>query len=68
VSSNINQNLKKLISYSTDKLKQMTLRGGYNKHALGQVAYLFNKVILCIKGHAVMFVHVYIIISLVNRL
>jgi len=38
---------------------QLTLRGGYYNHALGQVANLVNKVILCIQGHAVMFVLVY---------
>jgi len=37
----------------------MTLRGGYYNHDLRQVANLFNKVILCIQEHAVMFVQVY---------
>jgi len=36
----------------------LTLRRGYYNHALRQVAYLFNKVILCIQEHAVMFVQV----------
>ena len=38
---------------------ELTLRGRYYNHALGQVAYLFNKVILCIQEHVVMFVQVY---------
>ena len=37
----------------------MTLRRGYYNHALRQVAFLFNKVIICIQEHAVMFVQVY---------
>jgi len=37
----------------------LTLRGGYYNHALRQVAYWLNKVILCIQEHAVMFVQVY---------
>jgi len=36
-----------------------TLRYSYYNHALGQVAYLFNKVILCVQRHATMFVQVY---------
>jgi len=39
--------------------KKLTLRRGYYNHALRQVAYLFNIVILCILEHAVMFVQVY---------
>ena len=38
---------------------ELTLRRGYYNHALWQVAYLFNKVILCIQEHAVIFVLVY---------
>jgi len=38
---------------------QLTLRGGYYNHALRQVAYLLNNVLLRIQAHAVMFVHVY---------
>jgi len=37
---------------------KLTLRGGYYNHALGRVAYLFNKEILSIQGHAVMFVKI----------
>jgi len=47
---------------------ELTLRGRYYNHALGQVAYLFNKVILCIQEHAVMFGQVYANPSLVNGL
>ena len=49
---------------------QLTLRWGYFNHtlALGQVTNLFNKVILCIQGHAVMFVQVCANPSLVKRL
>ena len=32
--------------------------GNYN-HALRQVAYLFNKVIICVQQHETMFVKVY---------
>jgi len=35
---------------------KLTVRGSYYNHALGQVANLFIKVILCIQGHAGMFV------------
>jgi len=49
-------------------LQELTLRGGYFKHTLRQVANLFNKVILCIQGHAVMFIQVNLILSLVNGL
>ena len=38
---------------------QMTLRRGYYKHALRQMANLFNKVFLCVKRHATMFVQIY---------
>jgi len=38
---------------------QLTLCGGYRNHTSGQVANLFNKVIFCIQGHAVMLVQVY---------
>jgi len=38
---------------------KLTLRRVCYNHALRQVAYLFNKVILCIQEHAVMFVQVY---------
>ena len=37
----------------------LTLRGGYYNYTLRHVANLFNKVILCIQGHAVMSVQVY---------
>jgi len=37
----------------------MTLRRGYYKHALRQMANLFNKVFLCVKRHATMFVQIY---------
>jgi len=37
---------------------ELTLGRDYYNHALLQVAYLFNKVILCIQEHAVMFVQV----------
>jgi len=40
---------------------QLTLRRGYYNHAFRQVAYLFNKVIICIHEHAVVFVQVYIL-------
>jgi len=36
---------------------QLTLHWGYYKHALRQVANLFNKVILCVQKHATMFVN-----------
>jgi len=49
-------------------MKGLTLRGGYFNHALGQVAFLFNIVILCIQEHAVMFVQVYVNPLLVNEL
>jgi len=39
---------------------QLTLHRGYYNHATPrQLAYLFNKVTLCIQEHAVMFVQVY---------
>ena len=37
---------------------KLTLRGGYYNHALGRVAYLFNKEILSIQRHAFMFVKI----------
>ena len=42
-----------------DTTENMTLSGGNYNNALGQVANLFNKVILCVQGHAVIFVQVY---------
>jgi len=40
-------------------ITSLTLRRGYYNHVLRQVTFLFNKVILCIPKHAVMFVQVY---------
>jgi len=40
-------------------ISKLASRGGYYSYAIRQVAYLFNKVILCIQKHAVMFVQVY---------
>jgi len=67
--------VKLLLTYKTNQNKfshmgKLTLRGIYYNQALGQEANLFIKVILCIQGHAAMFVQVYmiVIISLVNGL
>jgi len=38
---------------------KLTLRRGFYNHALRKVAYLFNKVILCVQRHATMFVQGY---------
>jgi len=40
-------------------MKGLTLPWGYYNHALREVAYLFNKVILCVQIHKTMFVQVY---------
>ena len=46
----------------------LTLHGRYNNQTLRQAAFLFIEVILCIQGHAVMFVVVYANPFIVNGL
>ena len=38
---------------------KLTLRWGYLNHALKQVAFLLNEIILCVQRHTTMFVQVY---------
>ena len=42
-----------------DSIHVLTFHRGYYNHALRQVVYFFNKVIICIQEHSVMVVQVY---------
>jgi len=64
----MNANIERNVYTDLFDHEQLTLRWGFYNHALGQVTYLFNKEILCIQRHAVMFVQVYANPSLVNGL
>ena len=54
--------------HTSENSGQLTLRWVYYNHALKQVAYLFNKVIICVQTHATMVVRLMLIFSLINGL